>query len=126
APPCDAGAAVYALLAGGPLLPRPRDRRRATCPGGPDHRARAGGRRHRGDEPVQRDRERGGRAGRAYPRGQRRPRGIWTAPPGAGVAMDGVLTVGEVTRYLKVVLESDVLLTNVWITGEVSNLSHSA
>ena len=40
--------------------------------------------------------------------------------------MDGVLTVGQVAQYLKVVLETDVLLRDVWVTGEVSNLSHSA
>src|SRR5579862_6318337 len=40
--------------------------------------------------------------------------------------MEGVLTAGHVAQYLKEVLESDVLLGDLWVTGEVSNLSHSA
>ena len=33
------------------------------------------------------------------------------------------LSVSDITRYLRQVLESDPILTAVWVTGEVSNLS---
>jgi len=33
------------------------------------------------------------------------------------------LTVSELTRYLRTLLESDEVLSSVWVTGEVSNLS---
>lgn len=39
--------------------------------------------------------------------------------------MDGVFTVGEVVRYLRDILDEDVVLSGVWVEGEVSNLSHS-
>jgi exonuclease VII large subunit len=35
-------------------------------------------------------------------------------------------TVTEVTQYLRTLLESDPLLQDVWIAGEVSNLSRPA
>ena len=37
-----------------------------------------------------------------------------------------VYSVSQVTRYLKDSLEADALLGDLWIRGEVSNLSHSA
>ena len=37
-----------------------------------------------------------------------------------------LLPVSQLTRYLKEVLESDSLLQDVWVQGEVSNYSHSA
>src|SRR5579875_1998513 len=37
-----------------------------------------------------------------------------------------VLHVGEVTAYLKALLGSDELLSDLWVRGEVSNLSRSA
>jgi exodeoxyribonuclease VII large subunit len=37
-----------------------------------------------------------------------------------------VYTVGQVTTYLKELLESDLHLADLWVTGEVSNLSRSA
>lgn len=39
--------------------------------------------------------------------------------------MISVLSVGEVNRYLRELLESDGLLGDVWVRGEVSNLSQS-
>jgi len=36
-----------------------------------------------------------------------------------------VLTVSEVTRYIRDILESDLLLRDLWIRGEVSNFSRS-
>ncbi|MGI6083893.1 MAG: exodeoxyribonuclease VII large subunit [Acetivibrionales bacterium] len=35
--------------------------------------------------------------------------------------MDRTLTVTELTRYIKQLVDSDMLLSNVWITGEISN-----
>lgn len=40
--------------------------------------------------------------------------------------MPDVLPVGEVTAYLKALLGSDDLLSDLWVRGEVSNLSRSA
>jgi len=37
-----------------------------------------------------------------------------------------VYSVSQITRYLKDVLEADALLRDLWVRGEVSNLSHSA
>ncbi|MFH1560669.1 MAG: exodeoxyribonuclease VII large subunit [Chloroflexota bacterium] len=37
-----------------------------------------------------------------------------------------VYSVSQVTRYLKDSLETDALLADLWVRGEVSNLSHSA
>ena len=37
-----------------------------------------------------------------------------------------VYSVSQVTRYLKDSLEADALLSDLWVRGEVSNLSHSA
>jgi len=37
-----------------------------------------------------------------------------------------VYSVSQVTRYLKDSLEADALLGDLWVRGEVSNLSHSA
>jgi len=37
-----------------------------------------------------------------------------------------VYSVSQITRYLKGVLEADALLGDLWVRGEVSNLSHSA
>ncbi|MFQ5886735.1 MAG: exodeoxyribonuclease VII large subunit, partial [Anaerolineae bacterium] len=36
-----------------------------------------------------------------------------------------ILTVSEVTRYIRDLLESDLLLRDLWIQGEVSNFSRS-
>lgn len=38
----------------------------------------------------------------------------------------GILTVGELTKYIKNVLESDRKLTNLWVRGEISNLTEHA
>ena len=38
-------------------------------------------------------------------------------------ALSGTVTVSELTRYLRDLLESDDLLQNVWVQGEISNLS---
>lgn len=35
-----------------------------------------------------------------------------------------VLTVGELTRYIKMKLEQDPVLTDVWVSGEISNFTH--
>jgi len=40
--------------------------------------------------------------------------------------MDGVFTVGEVVRYLGDILSEDVLLSGLWVRGEISNPSLSA
>src|SRR5260370_34389402 len=37
--------------------------------------------------------------------------------------MDGVCSVGEVVRYLRDILDEDVVLSGLWIQGEISNLS---
>lgn len=37
-----------------------------------------------------------------------------------------VYGVGEITRYLKMVVESDPTLQQIWVTGEISNLSRPA
>lgn len=37
-----------------------------------------------------------------------------------------LLPVSQVTRYLKAVLESDSLLQDIWVQGEISNYSHSS
>ena len=37
-----------------------------------------------------------------------------------------VYSVSQITRYLKGILEADALLGDLWVRGEVSNLSHSA
>ncbi len=42
-----------------------------------------------------------------------------------GAEVDGVFTVGEVVRYMGDVLADDVVLSGLWVQGEVSNLSHS-
>lgn len=38
--------------------------------------------------------------------------------------MDRALTVTELTKYIKQLVDSDMLLSNVWITGEISNYKH--
>jgi len=38
----------------------------------------------------------------------------------------GIFTVGELTSYIKNLLESDRKLTNLWVRGEISNLTHHA
>ena len=43
-----------------------------------------------------------------------------------GSARLPVYSVSQITRYLKDVLEADALLRDLWVRGEVSNLSHSA
>ena len=35
--------------------------------------------------------------------------------------MERTLTVTELTTYIKQLVDSDMLLSNVWITGEISN-----
>jgi exodeoxyribonuclease VII large subunit len=40
--------------------------------------------------------------------------------------MDGVFSVGDVVRYLRDILDEDVVLSGLWIQGEVSNLSQSS
>ena len=40
--------------------------------------------------------------------------------------MDGVFTVGEVVRYLQDILGDDLVLSGLWIRGEVSNLTLSS
>ncbi len=40
--------------------------------------------------------------------------------------MDGVFTVGEVVRYVQDILTDDLVLSGLWVRGEVSNLSVSA
>ena len=35
-----------------------------------------------------------------------------------------ILTVGELTRYIKMKLEQDPVLTDVWVRGEISNFKH--
>lgn len=37
-----------------------------------------------------------------------------------------VFGVGEITRYLKMIMESDPALQQIWVTGEISNLSRPA
>lgn len=37
-----------------------------------------------------------------------------------------ILTVGELTKYIKNILESDRKLTNLWVRGEISNLTQHA
>lgn len=39
--------------------------------------------------------------------------------------MDGVFSVAEVVGYLRDIIDEDVVLSGLWIEGEVSNLSHS-
>ncbi|MDB5073829.1 MAG: Exodeoxyribonuclease 7 large subunit [Chloroflexi bacterium] len=39
--------------------------------------------------------------------------------------MDGVFSVGEVVRYLGDILAEDLVLSGLWVQGEISNLSHS-
>jgi exodeoxyribonuclease VII large subunit len=36
-----------------------------------------------------------------------------------------IYTVGQVTRYVKELFESDSILGNLWVEGEVSNLTRS-
>ena len=36
------------------------------------------------------------------------------------------LTVSDITRYLRELLESDEILQDVWVQGEISNLSRPA
>jgi exodeoxyribonuclease VII large subunit len=40
--------------------------------------------------------------------------------------MDGVFSVGDVVRYLRDLLDEDVMLSGLWIEGEISNLSQSS
>jgi exodeoxyribonuclease VII large subunit len=40
--------------------------------------------------------------------------------------LDGIFSVSEVVRYLSDILAEDVVLGGLWVTGEVSNLSHSS
>lgn len=40
--------------------------------------------------------------------------------------MDGVFGVAEVVYYLRDIIDEDVVLSGLWIQGEVSNLSHSS
>ncbi|HPZ65156.1 MAG TPA: exodeoxyribonuclease VII large subunit, partial [Bacillota bacterium] len=35
-----------------------------------------------------------------------------------------VLTVSEITRYVKKLLQGDFFLGNLWVTGEISNFKH--
>src|SRR5690348_3428461 len=37
-----------------------------------------------------------------------------------------ILSIKELNRYIKMKLESDVLLQDVWIRGEISNYTHHA
>jgi exodeoxyribonuclease VII large subunit len=39
--------------------------------------------------------------------------------------VDGVFSVAEVVRYLGDILADDVVLSGLWVQGEISNLSHS-
>jgi len=39
--------------------------------------------------------------------------------------VDGVFSVGEIVRYLRDIMDEDALLANVWVQGEVSNLSRA-
>ncbi len=38
--------------------------------------------------------------------------------------MERTLTVTELTTYIKQLVDSDMLLSNVWVTGEISNYKH--
>jgi exodeoxyribonuclease VII large subunit len=40
--------------------------------------------------------------------------------------MDGVFTVGEVVRYVQDILTDDLVLSGLWVSGEVSNLTTSS
>ena len=42
----------------------------------------------------------------------------------ASSARDGVLSVGEVNRYLKLLMDNDALLSSVCVRGEISNLKY--
>ncbi|HOT26846.1 MAG TPA: exodeoxyribonuclease VII large subunit [Candidatus Ozemobacteraceae bacterium] len=58
-------------------------------------------------------------------------RTLFDAPPDetereSGELTRGVLSVGDVTRHIKRLLEKDSLLESVWVQGEVSNLVKAA
>ena len=38
--------------------------------------------------------------------------------------MDRAVTVSDLTKYIKQLGDSDMLLSNVWVTGEISNFKH--
>ena len=41
--------------------------------------------------------------------------------------ISGTLTIRQLTGYIKKVLESDTRLMNIWVTGEISNITrHSS
>ena len=39
---------------------------------------------------------------------------------------DGIYSVSQITRYIKSLLQSDIMLQDVWVEGEVSNLTLAA
>ena len=38
--------------------------------------------------------------------------------------MNRTVTVSELTKYIKQLVDSDMLLSSVWVTGEISNFKH--
>jgi exodeoxyribonuclease VII large subunit len=42
----------------------------------------------------------------------------------ASSQIDTILSIGELTQYIKQLLQKDRLLSNVWVRGEISNFTH--